>query len=62
MGRYGHAVTVIRSCVQEILITIGGSGDDWDTDTLNECWVMNVRDNKYKKVLYIWYYDHLIIM
>ena len=58
MGRYGHAVTVISGCVQEILITIGGSGDDWDSNTLNECYM----DNKYKKVLYICYYDHLIIM
>ena len=59
MGRYGHAATVISGCVQEILITIGGEGR---RRTLNECWMMNIPDNKHKKVLYISYYDHLMIM
>ena len=59
MGRYGHAATVISGCVQEILITIGGVGNG---GTLNECWMMNVRNNKHKKVLYICYYDNLMIM
>ena len=60
MGRWGHAATVISGCVQEILITIGGKGERWRT--LNDCWVMNVRNNKHKKVLYICYYDNLMIM
>ena len=49
MGRWGHAATVISGCVQEILITIGGDGESGVT--LNECWVMNIPDSKYKKVL-----------
>ena len=56
MERCGHAATVFSGCAQEILITIGGVGEDWDT--LNECWVMNIADNKYKKV----HYDHLMTM
>ena len=51
MGRYGHATTVISGCVQEILITIGGVGER--RMTLNDCWVMHVKHNKYKKVLCI---------
>ena len=58
MGRYGHATTVISGCVQEILITVGGRGGG---RTLNECWMMKIPDNKYKKVLYICYYVHLMI-
>ena len=60
MGRYRHAATVISDCVQEIMITIGGVGVCWKT--LNDCLVMNVRNNKHKKVLYICYYDNLMIM
>ena len=60
VGRWGHAATVISGCVQEILVTIGGRDQGWKT--LNECWVMNIPDNKYKKVLYICYYAHLMIM
>ena len=59
VGRYGHAATVISGCVQEIMITIGGWGS---RRTLNECWMMNIPDNEHKKVLYICYYDHFMIM
>ena len=44
----GDAASVISGCDQEIQITIGGRGDG---RTLNECWVINIPDNKNKKVL-----------
>ena len=57
MGRNGHAATVISGCTQEILVTIGGVGEDCNT-----CWVMNIPGNKHKKVLYICYCDHLMMI
>ena len=48
LGTYSHAASVISGCDQEIQITIGGRGDG---RTLNECWVINIPDNKNKKVL-----------
>ena len=59
VGRYGHAATVISGCVQEILIVIGGLGNNWET--LNDCWVIDVSQKKHKKVLYTCYYDHMMI-
>ena len=60
VGRNGHAATVISGCTQEMLVTIGGVGED--CNTLSECWVMNILGNKHKKVLYICYCDHLMII
>ena len=60
MGRCRHAATTIGGSVEEILITIGGEGEGWKT--LKDCWVMDVKQNKHKKVLYNFLYDHMMIV